>query len=143
MNKLGWLGALALLFACTPADEETQLKQRYISNGKRVYQLHCARCHGNNGEGLAQLYPPLAGADWLRDSANVTQAICMVRYGRADSLQVNGRWYNLPMPANTELLPQDMAMVLTYVTNSWGNQGRLITQQEVEATLRNCQATGQ
>lgn len=101
-------------------------------SGQALYEQHCGNCHGLDGRGLGTLMPPLAGADYLlRQRAALP---CLVRRGMRGPLQVNGQTYNGVMPSISPetLADADVANVLNYVRQAWGNRVTdLITPQEV------------
>mgnify|MGYP002777000434 CR=1 FL=1 len=100
--------------------------------GQALYEQHCANCHGLDGKGLGRLMPPLAGADYL--AANRAALPCIVRQGLRGPISVNGQRYDGLMPAigPETLSDADVANVLNYIRQSWGNRADgLITPQEV------------
>lgn len=102
--------------------------------GGRLYTVHCANCHGEDGKGLGALIPPLAGADYL--SAQRSQLPCIVVNGLSDTITVNGVVYGgQPMPANSLLTDIQVTNVLNYINNSWGNNLPDFTLQEVRGML--------
>lgn len=107
---------------------------QYYTNGHQLYTVHCANCHGDKGEGLALLYPPLNDSDYLQQHRNQLPAI--VLYGLSGEITVSGQQYNMPMPANPQLSPVEIAYILTYVTNSFGNKSGVFSEEEVEANLQ-------
>ena len=101
-------------------------------SGQALYEHHCGNCHGLDGRGLGTLIPPLAGADYLTTQRAMLP--CIVRRGLRGPLAVNGQQYNGVMPALApETLPDtDLANVLNYVRQTWGNRATdLITPQEI------------
>lgn len=112
---------LVWFFSCQ-SDEEIK-RQRYITEGILVYKNNCANCHQPKGEGLAELYPPLAGSDFL---ANKNAVICLIRYGQQDSIVVNGKPYNRPMPPQPHLSDLEVAELVTYIYNEWEMRKRLL-----------------
>lgn len=123
-----------LLTACV--NEEKVKYTRYFTDGAQLYKTNCQNCHGANGDGLAQLIPPLTDTSFLRK--NRSQLACIVTYGIADTIKINGQTYNFKMPANTNLVPIDLAKLLTYVTNSFGNKQGLYDVSEIENHLKKC-----
>ena len=115
--------------------DETRFQQ-YAIQGKLLYIQHCANCHQNEGQGLAKLYPPLAKSDYLM--SDVKRAACIIKNGQKDSIQVNGQTYNMAMPAVSNLSALEIAEILTYITNSWGNENELVSVREVETYLISC-----
>ncbi len=139
------LGALVLMGACaSPSgeqsgmDRETKLKfDQYLVKGKELYESYCISCHQQSGEGLARLYPPLAGSDYLM--ADVPRAACIIKYGQFKEIVVNGTSYSQMMPGLQHLTNLEIAEILTYVTNTWGNEAGLQNVSEVEKWLSNCE----
>jgi mono/diheme cytochrome c family protein len=105
--------------------------------GERLYQKYCANCHLDNGQGLAGLIPPLAGSDYL--DAHYEQLPCVIRYGLADTIVVNGRQFSEKMLPIANLSEIQIANVLNYINTSWGNQGRLYQIEQVRSMLEQCQ----
>ncbi len=101
-----------------------------IAAGKAIYLQNCAACHMQDGAGMAAAFPPLAKADYLNEDSK--RAIRVVTGGMTGKVTVNGKDYNSVMPA-WELPDEDIANVLTYVSNSWGNKGEEFTPELVKA----------
>ncbi len=104
--------------------------------GKRLYNQNCANCHMQAGQGLAQLIPPLAQADYLisyRDSLP-----CIIRNGMRGEVMVNGITYNQPMPGNDQLSASEIAHIMDYINHSWGNDIISIPQDSVSQLLNQC-----
>lgn len=104
--------------------------EQRMKAGKTVYTSSCAACHQVNGQGIPGAFPPLAKADFLM--ADRKRAIRTVVHGLEGKITVNGADYDGIMPA-LGLDNEDIANVLTYITNSWGNKGPMITPKEVQA----------
>ncbi len=127
--------------ATTPAipeglDRASELRfKQYWAQGRALYKKHCIGCHLNDGNGMAQLIPPLAGADYLKNEAAV---ICVIRYGQQGPVTVNNIEYNGNMPANPRLRPLEIAEIATYILNTWGNKGSFVTVQVAEKALEAC-----
>ncbi len=105
----------------------TQMDQ--IEFGKQVYNQVCAACHQPEGQGIANVFPPLAASDWLVDGSD--RAIAAIIHGLSGKITVNGVDYNSVMPAMTNLSDEDIANVLTYVYNSWDNPGGRVDISDV------------
>lgn len=84
-----------------------------------------------HGQGMPGVYPPLAKSDFLARDAK--RAIDIVVNGLDGEITVNGKIYNLDMPAQKQLSDQQVADVLNFVRNNWGNKGRAITIAQVKA----------
>lgn len=101
-----------------------------IRMGGAIFSQNCAACHQPDGKGIPGAFPPLAGSDFL--NANKTRAIQIVKGGFSGEVTVNGKKFNSVMPAQN-LSDEDVANVLTYVFNSWGNSKKVVTPAEAKA----------
>lgn len=108
--------------------------KQYFTNGRTLYQSTCSSCHMDSGKGLRKLIPPMKGSDYLL--ANVPQTARIVKYGLKGPIKVNGTEYNQPMPGNPRLTNLEIAEVLTYISNNWGNAHGPVTIAEVEKALK-------
>jgi len=111
----------------SPADELTDSVRR----GQAVYTSTCVSCHQVDGAGVPGVFPPLAKSDYLMGDAR--RAIRTVLHGLEDEITVNGEPYNGQMPAQSHLSDEQVADVLNYVRNTWGNQGPALTPAQVKA----------
>ncbi|MDX1939392.1 MAG: cytochrome c [Saprospiraceae bacterium] len=100
-----------------------------INRGKDVYTTNCVACHQADGKGIAKVFPPLAKSDYLM--ADKERSIAQVLYGADKEMVVNGETYNVPMLGFSALSDQEIADVLNYVRNTWGNKGKIVTAEEV------------
>ena len=123
-----------ILVSCSDA-ADIRLKQ-YKVQGRALYLEHCSSCHQSDGQGLGTLYPPVAQSDYLE--ADIARAICITKKGLAEEIKVNGKSYNMPMPANQHLSSLEVAEIMTFIYNKWGTGNRIITRKEVEAAWENC-----
>ncbi|WP_323755246.1 cytochrome c [Roseivirga sp.] len=110
-----------------------QKETQYYSNGRRLYKTICQNCHMENGEGLGRLIPPLAKSDFLKN--NRADLPRIVKFGLHGPISVNGVEFNQPMPANPKLTDIEVAEILTYVGNTWGNEVGSFTTEEVISSL--------
>lgn len=111
-----------------PSPDGPKSKAERIQLGRRLFTSICAACHQPTGLGRPNMFPPLAGSDYL--NADKSRAINIVVFGRQGDVVVNGLKYNNNMPS-FPLTDQDIANVLTYVYNSFGNSGLEVTPAEV------------
>jgi mono/diheme cytochrome c family protein len=151
MNKFFPFFFIVLLAACgqsqptdTQADQLPEMDRRtkirfdqYKVQGMTLYTKHCSQCHQASGEGLASLYPPLKQADYLLE--DLPRAACIIINGQVQAITVNGKTYNQMMPGVQNLTPLEVAEIMTYITNSWGNAKGLIEVKEVEKWLQACE----
>lgn len=112
---------------------EDSLLAESISRGKKVYMSNCLSCHMTNGEGIQGAFPPLAKSDYLM--ADSIRAIQITLYGKIEAIMVNGVKYQSPGHSFSHLSDEQIADVMNYIRNSWGNNGALIVPEQV-ATKR-------
>jgi mono/diheme cytochrome c family protein len=125
----------SVVYQALDTKEKLKFNQDLIQ-GQRLYTTHCSNCHQQNGEGLGKLFPPLAQADYLLE--NPEKVICGIKNGIIGEVVVNGTSYNQPMPANTQLTDLEIAQIMTYIGNSWGNEMGLFRTAEVRKALDGC-----
>ncbi len=149
MNKICYLSFILLFFGCgssssngeqskeTEVDSRTAIRlKQYKVEGAKIYATYCANCHQQDGKGLASLYPPLAASDYLLE--DLARAACIIKHGQATEIVVNGVTYNQMMPGNP-ISNLEVAEVLTYIANSWGNEAGLTGVKDVEKWLSACE----
>lgn len=117
--------------AAAAADAADETLEGRMARGERLYAAHCAACHQAKGQGLAAAFPPLAASDYLSDGP--APAIDAVLKGLRGRITVNGVEYNGVMPNLSYLSDSEVADVVTYVMNSWGNPGGVVEAAEVAA----------
>ena len=116
--------------AAASAASGTLTQQEQINAGKELFAGTCSVCHQPNGTGLPGVFPPLAKSDFL--AKDPKRAIGFVLRGLTGKVTVNGQEYNSVMPPMTQLNDDEVANILTYVLNSWGNPGGQISADEVK-----------
>jgi nitrite reductase (NO-forming) len=104
-------------------------KEQQIQAGGVLYKGTCSVCHQDNGAGLPGVFPPLAKSDYL--AADKRHAIEIVLNGLSGPITVNGQPYNSVMPPMSQLNDDEIANILTYTLNSWGNSNGVVTAEEV------------
>jgi nitrite reductase (NO-forming) len=104
------------------------IKQQ-IAAGEVLYKGTCSVCHQPAGQGLPNVFPPLAKSDYLMSDKE--RAIKIVLNGLSGPVTVNGASYNSVMPPMSQLNDDAIANILTFVRNTWGNQGSAVLPTEV------------
>ena len=106
-----------------------------VAKGEAVYGQVCIACHQSTGLGAPGQYPPLAGSDWVQGPA--TRLIRIPIHGLQGPITVKGQPWNAAMPAFGGAPPLDndenLAAVLTYVRQAWGNKAPAITAEQVKS----------
>lgn len=101
-----------------------------VDRGKKVYEISCIACHLPEGTGVPGINPPLVKTPYVL--GDKTKLINIVLKGLEGPIKVNGEEYNNMMPAQAQLTDQEVADVLTYVRNSFGNKAPAITTAQVK-----------
>jgi nitrite reductase (NO-forming) len=112
----------------TPKVHMAKSKEERIKFGAETFKQICITCHQEKGQGIPDTYPPLAKSDYIK---NKTKAIEAVVHGLEGKVKVNGKVFDNIMPP-WELSDEEIANVLTFVYNSWGNGGTVVTTKEVQ-----------
>jgi len=103
-----------------------------LTRGKAVYENICGLCHNNDGTGKPNQAPPFVGSEWVLGSPNRMIRIPLV--GLSGPLKVKDQQWDLAMPnMGAALSDDDLAAVLTYIRQSWGNKASAITPEQVKA----------
>ena len=97
------------------ATENDSVATQVLERGRVLFLDNCAECHQSNGRGLKGIYPSLASSEVVRGSG--TDVALQLIIGRGEMPSFAGA-----------MSPQDMADVVTYVRNAWGN-----TDDEIDA----------
>jgi nitrite reductase (NO-forming) len=115
--------------AATAHEQGTLTLQQQISAGKALFNGTCSVCHQISGAGLPNIFPPLAKSDFLLKDKK--RAIGIVLNGLNGPVTVNGATFNSVMPPMSQLNDDEIANILSYATNSWGNKGAAVIKEEV------------
>ena len=122
-------GALFLLASCTTSGPQHHKKSQIV-RGEALYLVSCAACHQAHGQGLEGIAPPLAGTRWPNEPEERLARI--VLHGLRGPITVADKEYNLEMPAMGFFDDQDIAAILTYVRDTWGEHASSISPEAVE-----------
>lgn len=95
-----------------------------VTKGKEVYAMYCMNCHMENGKGMTGVFPPLAKSDFLKKPPKAL--IENILNGQSGEVTVNGVKYNGQMVPHNFLTDEQIADVLNYINNSWGNKSATI-----------------
>jgi mono/diheme cytochrome c family protein len=102
-----------------------------LARGKVVYAANCLACHQADGSGVPNLNPPLIQTSWVLGSKAVL--INQVLKGSKGKVEIDGDRFENAMPAQAHLSDQQIADVLTYVRNSFGNKATAVAPTEVKS----------
>jgi mono/diheme cytochrome c family protein len=114
--------------------------EQVLARGRQAYQT-CVACHQASGLGVAGVYPPLAGSEWVTGSEQ--RLIRVLLHGLNGPIQVKGNTYNGLMPAFGKVPGggynwnnERIAHVLSYIRHEWGNNASFITKEQVDEVLK-------
>lgn len=101
-----------------------------ILRGKIIYQQNCLSCHQEDGSGVRKLNPPLIKTSYVLGDSKKLSSI--VLNGFNEEIEIDGEYYSNPMPSfSTVLKDNEIADVLTFIRNNFGNKASLITAKTV------------
>lgn len=129
----------------TPAgpDPDPQTTDELKKIGEQKFGAICAACHKPDGKGdPVQKIPPLDGSEWVAgDKATAARLSRIVLYGLSGPVEVKGQAFNGQMPSQGSVLKDyEIAAVLTYIRNSWGNKADAGKPPITAATVRAARA---
>ena len=104
--------------------------------GSELYTKHCANCHGIQGQGLQDLYPPLKGADYLIE--NQEDLSCLILYGIEGDIVVNGRSFNEKMPSIPHLSHVDLTNIINHISKNIEPSVNRVTLKTVKNRIYDC-----
>jgi len=103
-----------------------------IANGQAVFTKYCVTCHQADGLGVPRMNPPLVKTTYVL--GDKSKLIKIVLNGFNEDVEINGETYSNTMAAHDFLKDQEIADVLTYVRNSFGNKASAVTVAQVKVT---------
>jgi mono/diheme cytochrome c family protein len=139
MKKTSSLTAICILFFLSallmsqtkkPSSLTQNTLAASVERGKKVYSERCLVCHQADGGGVQNMNPPLTKTKWvLGDKAQLIQ---IVLKGMSTGVEIDGDSYHNVMASHADLSDQQIADVLTYVRNNFGNKAKAVTVTEVK-----------
>jgi mono/diheme cytochrome c family protein len=110
-------------------------EEELIHHGEQIYLKTCGQCHQASGLGAAGQFPPLCGSEWVNEP-DPARVIRIALAGAQGPFTVKGQEWNLIMSLNATTLgiaDADLAAVLSYVRNAWGNKAPVVTEAQIKA----------
>lgn len=120
----------ALAFTTYQCDDKTH------AQGEVLYTYYCANCHMDDGVGLKGNIPPLVQADYIKEDP--LRMACIIRHGMEGEIVVNDKTYNNPMAGFPNLTKYEIANIINYINQAWGNDYGFANPMKVEEELENC-----
>jgi mono/diheme cytochrome c family protein len=134
MKKIGLVPAVILVIAellivaCSSRGPSAATMKR----GEGIYAQTCLPCHQADGSGVSGLNPPLKNSPYV--TGDQAKLIGIVVNGLSTGIQINGDDYTNPMPPFGKTLnDNEIADVLTFIRNSFGNKAEKISADQVKA----------
>jgi mono/diheme cytochrome c family protein len=115
----------------TPDEVKDNLDRGKVVAGAQIYNTYCGTCHQRDGKGDGSRFPPLDNSEWV--TGDKERLIKVVLNGLEGPIEVKGKPYNSLMPQHSFLKNAELAEVLTYVRQNFGNASSPITTEEVAA----------
>jgi nitrite reductase (NO-forming) len=134
MKKVVFVSVCALAVCSLSASAQKFDLKASVTRGKEVYTAQCLSCHLEQGEGIENVYPPLAKSDYMM--ADKKRSIDQVLHGLNGPIKVKGVSYDGVMTGFEMLSDEEISDVLNYVRNSFGNKGGAVTPEEVKAARK-------
>lgn len=114
--------------------EQNKLLAESMKRGEMIYADFCLNCHLPDGSGTADNVPPLAQSDYLLNKRMAS--IKAIKFGQKGIITVNGKTYNSVM-APMGLDDEEVADVMNYILNSWGNRSeKIVSIEEVKKAAK-------
>jgi mono/diheme cytochrome c family protein len=127
---------LNICYSCHREAGGSLEQDMYYTNGRDLYVQHCQNCHGEKGEGLADLIPPLTDTTYLKQNRN--KLACYIKNGMEGKIVVDGRTFEDKMPAHEEFTDIDLAQLIVFITNAYGNKQGMYSTADAARDLQNC-----
>ncbi len=106
------------------------------NQGRALYNEYCSSCHMENGQGLGELYPPVAKSDYVL--ANKEWLACLIKNGVSRPITVNGVAYNMAMSGYPQLTQNEISNLVYYILVQLNDQDDSYNLKEVKHQLDEC-----
>lgn len=105
----------------------------YMKKGEKIYTAKCNGCHGSDAKGNGSTYPSLVGSTWVNGE---TERFAMIILNGLEGPVSNGTTYGVMPPQGIGMTPEDLAGIMTYVRNNFGNTiGDVVSVEMAQAAL--------
>ncbi len=113
----------------TPDEVADNLNKGKAAGGEKIYLTYCSTCHQRNGKGALGRFPPVASSKWV--TGDKTRLIGVILNGLQGQIEVRGETFNDVMPSHDFLTDGEVANVLSFLRQNFGNSADAITETEV------------
>ena len=118
------LAAFGFLFAQQSSSKSS------VDKGQKLYEQYCLTCHQADGSGVPKMNPPLINTSYV--TGDKKKLVQWVLKGSTENVPIDGKYYSNNMPPQANLKDEEIADILTYIRNSFGNKASAITPAEVK-----------
>ena len=132
MKKIIFATAIIMIAIVSQSFYQNTIPAASLQNGQNVYATYCMSCHMENGEGLENAFPSLVKTGNLNDKNRLVKIILQ---GMRGPISVKGVKYESEM-AGADLTDKEVADVINYIRNSWGNKAPAMQASEVAAAKK-------
>jgi mono/diheme cytochrome c family protein len=101
-----------------------------MERGRKIYNTYCLSCHQVDGSGVPNMNPPLSKTTWV--TGDKKRLINVILKGMDEPIEIDGETYDNVMASHAFLKDEEIADVLTYIRNSFGNKASIVTPAEVK-----------
>jgi mono/diheme cytochrome c family protein len=106
----------------------------YMARGKKVFEGKCITCHGPEAKGNGSTYPSLVGSPW---ALGETERFAMIVLNGLQGPASDGRTYGVMTPQGVGMTPEELAGIMTYVRNHFGNtKGDVVTVEMARNAMK-------
>jgi mono/diheme cytochrome c family protein len=113
----------------TPDEIKDNLDKNKVVPGAKVYDIYCRSCHQKDGKGDGLRFPPLDNSEWV--TGDKKKLIDIVLNGLQGPIEVKKKPYSGSMPQHSFLKDEDIAQVLTYIRQNFGNNASVVSPGDV------------
>jgi mono/diheme cytochrome c family protein len=131
MKKTGFIFLLILVAGMMIAAQTKPVPKKNMEAGKKVYDTYCLVCHQQDGAGVPRMNPPLTKTTYVLGDKK--RLIGIILKGMNEEIEIDGNFYTNVMAPHDFLADQEIADLLTFVRNSFGNKASIVTAAEVKA----------
>jgi mono/diheme cytochrome c family protein len=131
MIKKIMITSFIVMFCFTGIFAQKKTLKESVALGQQVYAANCTSCHMEGGEGVEGTFPPLVKSPYV--TGDTKRLITILVKGQSGEITVHGKLYNMEMASQEHLSDEEIADVLNYIRQSWGNKAKkMIMAAEVK-----------
>jgi mono/diheme cytochrome c family protein len=113
----------------TGLNSPTMEKESSTKVGENLYIKYCLQCHQKDGSGVPNMFPPVMKSDWV--TGDKDKLINVLLKGLVGDIEVNGDQYSQVMPKQNNLTDDEIALILTYIRQNFGNEAGPVLPADV------------